>query len=72
MAGEKKLPKENLLEVENLTVSFSTSRGKIKAADGVSFYLHKGKVLVAGEVPHVSAGLTLSETFLAMTRPEAA
>ena len=40
----------NLLEVDNLTVSFKTARGTIRAADGVSFYLHKGKVLgIVGE-----------------------
>ncbi|MEM7210932.1 MAG: ABC transporter ATP-binding protein [Pseudomonadota bacterium] len=34
--------------------------------------LHKGKVLAAGEVPEITAGQTLGDTFLSMTRAEAA
>lgn len=34
-----------MLQVDNLSVSFNTSRGRIQAVRGVSFSLHKGEVL---------------------------
>lgn len=41
---------ERILELENLTTSFRTERGVMKAVDGVSFYVEKGEVLgVVGE-----------------------
>lgn len=41
---------DNILEVKNLTTSFKTDGGKIKAVDGVSFNLKRGKVLgIVGE-----------------------
>lgn len=36
---------ETLLEVKNLVTSFKTDRGKMKAVDGVSFYVNKGEIL---------------------------
>ena len=42
--------KEKILEVKNLTTSFKTERGLMKAVDGVSFYVNKGEILgVVGE-----------------------
>lgn len=41
---------EKILEVENLTTSFKTERGIMKAVDGVSFYTKKGEILgIVGE-----------------------
>lgn len=41
---------EKILEVENLTTSFKTERGIMKAVDGVSFYTQKGEILgIVGE-----------------------
>ena len=41
---------ERILEVNNLTTSFKTERGLMKAVDGVSLYVEKGEVLgVVGE-----------------------
>lgn len=36
---------ERLLEVKNLTTSFKTDRGIMKAVDGVSIYVNKGEIL---------------------------
>ncbi len=36
---------EKILEIENLSTSFKTERGVMKAVDGVSFYVNKGEVL---------------------------
>ena len=42
--------KEKVLEVQNLTTSFHTERGLLKAIDGVSFDVYKGEILgVVGE-----------------------
>lgn len=41
---------ENLLEVKNLTTTFKTERGKMKAVDGVSFYVKPGEIMaIVGE-----------------------
>lgn len=41
---------EKILEVKDLTTTFNTERGKMKAVDGVSFYVNKGEILgVVGE-----------------------
>lgn len=41
---------ENILEVNNLTTSFKTERGVMKAVDGVTFHVGKGEILgVVGE-----------------------
>lgn len=41
---------ERILELENLTTSFKTERGVMKAVDGISFYVEKGEVLgIVGE-----------------------
>jgi len=36
---------ERILEVKNLTTSFKTDRGIMKAVDGVSFHVEKGEIL---------------------------
>ena len=42
--------KEKVLEVQNLSTSFHTERGLLKAIDGVSFDVYKGEILgVVGE-----------------------
>lgn len=41
---------ERILEVKNLSTSFRTERGLLKAIEGVSFYVEKGEILgVVGE-----------------------
>lgn len=41
---------EKILEVKNLSTTFKTERGLMKAVDGVSFYVNKGEILgVVGE-----------------------
>ena len=41
---------EKILEVNNLSTTFKTERGLMKAVDGVSFYVNKGEILgVVGE-----------------------
>ena len=41
---------ERILEVNNLSTSFRTERGLLKAIDGVTFYVEKGEILgVVGE-----------------------
>lgn len=41
---------KKILEVENLSTTFHTERGDLKAIDGVSFYVNKGEILgVVGE-----------------------
>lgn len=41
---------ETILKVENLSTSFKTERGIMKAIDGVSFEVHKGEILgIVGE-----------------------
>lgn len=44
------MEKERILEVKNLSTSFKTERGLLKAIDGVSFEVYKGEILgVVGE-----------------------
>ncbi len=44
------MEKEKILEVQNLSTSFKTERGLLKAIDGVSFEVYKGEILgVVGE-----------------------
>lgn len=44
------MEKEKILEVKNLSTSFKTERGLLKAIDGVSFEVYKGEILgVVGE-----------------------
>lgn len=41
---------ESILKVKNLSTSFNTERGRLKAIDGVSFEVHKGEMLgIVGE-----------------------
>ena len=41
---------EHLLQIKDLQTSFFTQSGEVKAVDGVSFNLDKGKVLgIVGE-----------------------
>ena len=37
--------REKILEIENLSTSFKTERGIMKAVDGVSFHVEKGEIL---------------------------
>lgn len=39
------IPKEKLLEVQDLHTSFFTHAGEVKAVDGVSYYINKGEVV---------------------------
>ena len=42
--------KEKILEVQELSTSFRTERGTLKAIDGVSFHVYKGEILgIVGE-----------------------
>ncbi|WP_342528891.1 ABC transporter ATP-binding protein [Chryseomicrobium sp. FSL W7-1435] len=44
------MSKDNVLEVRNLQTSFSTDRGEVRAVDGVSFDVPKGKTIgIVGE-----------------------
>lgn len=44
------MEKEKILEVNNLSTSFKTERGLLKAIDGVTFHVNKGEILgVVGE-----------------------
>lgn len=44
------MSKEKILEVQNLSTTFRTERGDLKAIDGVSFEVYKGEILgVVGE-----------------------
>ncbi len=55
---------ERILEVENLSVSFMTDAGEVRAVDGISFYVDKGETLaIVGE-----SGSGKSVTALSMLR----
>jgi len=41
----KKQMSSPVLEIQNLTVSFSTPRGKLTAVNGISFHLNPGEIL---------------------------
>lgn len=50
ISGDIDLNTDRILEVRNLKTSFFTENGEVKAVDGVSFNLDKGKVLgIVGE-----------------------
>jgi peptide/nickel transport system ATP-binding protein len=49
-AGDSRVSAGTLLEVNDLHVSFRTDRGRVRAVDGVSFSLERGKALgIVGE-----------------------
>lgn len=61
---------EILLEVKNLSTSFFTSEGEVKAVDNVSYYINKGEVVaIVGESGCGKSVSQLSSTQLVQTPP---
>jgi len=56
------------LEVQNLTVAFSTPRGKLTAVNGISFYLNQGETLAL--VGESGCGKTVSALSILRLLPE--
>ena len=61
---------DKLLEVKNLSTSFFTSEGEVKAVDNVSYYVDKGEVVaIVGESGCGKSVSQLSSTQLVQTPP---
>ena len=61
---------EKLLEVKNLSTSFFTSEGEVKAVDNVSYYVDKGEVVaIVGESGCGKSVSQLSSMQLVQTPP---
>ena len=45
-----------LLEIEDLRVHYETARGPVKAADGVSFTVHRGERLGTEPAAQIDSG----------------
>jgi len=56
------------LEIQNLTVSFSTTKGKLIAVNGISFHLNPGETLAL--VGESGCGKTVSALSILRLLPE--